>query len=152
MDDFKALLNKQVSHLTKQAKKEATSAPAAPRAVKPALKAVAPVTSEPALVEPETPEALELEAPAVRSKPGRGRKSAKEAGYQLNRVTVNLFETDKRALATISEKLAHAGHTFTNRSDSMKIGLRLAAKASKEELAALYEKVKSEDRRFRNAE
>lgn len=152
MDDFKALLNKQVNTLTKQAKK-AAAAPAA-RPVKPDLKAVPAAAPAPPVepeVQAEETRALEPEAPA-RPKQGRGRKPGKEAGYQLNRITVNLFETDTRALSTISEKLGHAGHHFTNRSDSMKIGLRLAAKASKEELAAVYEKVKSEDKRFRNVD
>ena len=66
----------------------------------------------------------------------------------LNRVTVNLFDADRRALAIIKEHLANAGQDFTNRSDSIKIALRLAAKAKKEDLAALLLEVRAEDRRF----
>ena len=66
----------------------------------------------------------------------------------LNRVTVNLFDADRRALAIIKEHLVNAGEDFTNRSDSIKIALRLAAKAKKEDLAALLLKVRGEDRRF----
>jgi hypothetical protein len=67
----------------------------------------------------------------------------------VNRVTVNLFEADRRALAVIKEYLSTAGHDFTSRSDSIKVALRLASKAKPEELARLYRQVKVEDRRFR---
>lgn len=67
-----------------------------------------------------------------------------------NRVIVSLFEADSRALAVIRELLGSARHDFTSRSDSMKIGLRLAAKAKPEELATLFEPVKAEDRRYRS--
>jgi hypothetical protein len=63
---------------------------------------------------------------------------------------VNLFEADSRALAVIRELLGSAGHDFSSRSDSMKVGLRLAAKAKPEELAKILEQVRSEDRRFRS--
>lgn len=66
-----------------------------------------------------------------------------------NRLTVQLFETDKRALAVIKELLGAAGYDFTSRSDSIKVGLRLATKAKPEELASLYQQVKAEDGRFR---
>ncbi|MCB1205012.1 MAG: hypothetical protein KDN18_12195, partial [Verrucomicrobiae bacterium] len=55
---------------------------------------------------------------------------------------------DARALGVIKELLSTAGHDFTSRSDSMKVGLRLAAKAKPEELARLLEQVRGEDRRF----
>ena len=70
----------------------------------------------------------------------------------LNRVTVNLFDSDRRALAVIKEKLGTAGHDFTNRSDSIKVALRIAAKAKREELVQAFEQVKAEDRRFKNVE
>lgn len=70
------------------------------------------------------------------------------SGSNTNRVTVNLFAADRRALAIIKELLDNAGYDFTNRSDSIKIALRLAAKASKEELATLLLEVRGEDRRF----
>ena len=80
--------------------------------------------------------------------PRRKSKPAAREGLNTNRVTVNLFDADRRALAVIKEHLANAGHDFTNRSDSIKIGLRLAAKARKEELAALLLEIRAEDRRF----
>lgn len=70
-------------------------------------------------------------------------------GWNVNRITVNLFEADSRALAVIKERLSTAGYDFTNRSDSIKIGLRLAVKATPGELAKILEQVKSEDRRFK---
>ena len=75
-----------------------------------------------------------------------------KASANLNRVTVNLFDADRRALAVIKELLGTAGHDFTNRSDSIKVALRIAAKAKRDELAQIYEQVKAEDRRFRSAE
>ena len=74
-----------------------------------------------------------------------------KASANLNRVTVNLFDADRRALAVIKELLGTAGHDFTNRSDSIKVALRIAAKAKRDELAQIYEQVKAEDRRFRSA-
>lgn len=92
-------------------------------------------------------------APAPREAPKTGKPVAPASrSSNLNRVTVNLFDADRRALAIIKEHLANAGQDFTNRSDSIKIALRLAAKAKKEELAALLLEVRGEDRRFSGRE
>lgn len=90
-------------------------------------------------------------APAPREARRTGKPVAARSS-NLNRVTVNLFDADRRALAIIKEHLANAGQDFTNRSDSIKIALRLAAKAKKEELAALLLEVRAEDRRFSGRE
>ena len=74
---------------------------------------------------------------------------ARRPASNANRVTVNLFEADRRALAVIKEFLSTAGHDFTSRSDSIKVALRLASKAKPEELTRLYQQVKAEDKRFR---
>ena len=74
---------------------------------------------------------------------------ARRPTSNANRVTVNLFEADRRALAVIKEFLSTAGHDFTSRSDSIKVALRLASKAKPEELTRLYQQVKAEDKRFR---
>lgn len=142
MDDFKALLNKQIQKAT---------VPAGPDE-KPALKA------KPQPVAPkEPPSSIIVEAaPAAAAEPTRAmspqktqKKAGKgSAGRNINRVTVNLFEADSRALGVIRELLGSAGHDFSSRSDSMKVGLRLAAKAKPEELAKLLAQVRSEDRRF----
>ena len=92
-------------------------------------------------------------APAPREARRTGKPvAAASRSSNLNRVTVNLFDADRRALAIIKEHLANAGQDFTNRSDSIKIALRLAAKAKKEELAALLLEVRAEDRRFSGRE
>ena len=78
--------------------------------------------------------------------------ASSKTNANLNRVTVNLFDADRRALAVIKELLGNAGHDFTNRSDSIKVALRIAAKAKRDELAQIYEQVKAEDRRFRSAD
>lgn len=96
---------------------------------------VTPTYTEPAKVAPAPREARRTGKPVARSS-------------NLNRITVNLFDADRRALAIIKEHLANAGQDFTNRSDSIKIALRLAAKAKKEDLAALLLEVRAEDRRF----
>ena len=77
---------------------------------------------------------------------------ARRPASNVNRVTVNLFEADRRALAVIKEFLSTAGHDFTSRSDSIKVALRLASKAKPEELTRLYQQVKAEDKRFRTDE
>lgn len=143
MDDFKALLNKQIQKAT------ATAAPEEKPAAK--AKPPAPVAIEPAPADEETQVSAEVVAPARAASPPRARKKAGKgsAGRNINRVTVNLFEADSRALGVIKELLGSAGHDFTSRSDSMKVGLRLAAKAKPEELAKLLDQVRSEDRRFR---
>jgi hypothetical protein len=146
MDDFKALLEKQM--------KKATAAMAAPP--KAAPEAAAPL--EPPDEPDDDPPQAEAEAPApqARQAPPRGRATTradapppKRPASNVNRVTVNLFEADRRALAVIKEYLSTAGHDFTSRSDSIKVALRLASKAKPEELARLYRQVKVEDRRFR---
>lgn len=176
MDDFKALLEKQV--------KKAAGVVAAPtvgtttsgkgREVLPRVASAPETKAIPAKVEP-VPEVLSSPQEAVtREEPmetsavstdqettpesvaseletGRTGPVSRLGGGNLNRVTVNLFDADRRALAVIKEKLGSQGHDFTNRSDSIKIGLRLAMKASREDLAAVYEQVKAEDRRFRPA-
>jgi hypothetical protein len=73
---------------------------------------------------------------------------AKKLG-NVNRVTVNLFEADRRALAVIKELLSTEGHDFTSRSDSIKVALRLASKAKSAELGKIYNLVKIEDKRFK---
>ncbi len=98
--------------------------------------------AEPAKVAPVPREARRTGKPVV----------AASRSSNLNRVTVNLFDADRRALAIIKEHLATAGQDFTNRSDSIKIALRLAAKAKKEDLAALLLEVRAEDRRFSGRE
>jgi hypothetical protein len=103
---------------------------------------VTPTYAEPAKVAPAPREARRTVKPAATA----------SRSSNLNRVTVNLFDADRRALAIIKEHLANAGQDFTNRSDSIKIALRLAAKAKKEELAALLLEVRAEDRRFSGRE
>jgi hypothetical protein len=148
MDDFKALLEQQM--------KKATAAMASP---KPAPEASALPTppdepDEPDDVPPQAqPASGSTRAPQAEP-PGRataraGRTTPKRPASNVNRVTVNLFEADRRALAVIKEYLSTAGHDFTSRSDSIKVALRLASKAKPEELARLYRQVKVEDRRFR---
>lgn len=140
-NDFTSLLNKQM--------KKATGTPAP--AEKPETKAKAPAQ---AAKEPETKKAEAAPAavaapiaPAARQRAPKA-KGQGIGGRNTNRVTVNLFEADSRALAVIRELLGSAGHDFSSRSDSMKVGLRLAAKAKPEELAKILEQVRSEDRRF----
>ena len=103
---------------------------------------VTPAYAEPAKAAPVPKEARRTGKPVV----------AASRSSNLNRVTVNLFDADRRALAIIKEHLANAGQDFTNRSDSIKIALRLAAKAKKEELTALLLEVRAEDRRFSGRE
>jgi hypothetical protein len=139
--DFSSLLNQQM--------KKATGTPAP--AAKPEAKAKAPAQAakEPEEKKIETaPAAVAAPvAPAARQRAPKA-KGQGISGRNTNRVTVNLFEADSRALAVIRELLGSAGHDFSSRSDSMKVGLRLAAKAKPEELAKLLEQVKAEDRRF----
>lgn len=152
MTDFAKLLNDKM-------KKAAD-------ATKPAASVPPPAEEVPAPVPPLSPEPVKtLDAVPLSPSPspssqgrthegsGTGRKNplAQERGTKgsnTNRVTVNLFDADRRALAIIKEHLANAGHDFTNRSDSIKIALRLAAKAQREDLAALFLEVRAEDRRF----
>ena len=108
-------------------------------------------------IPPETPKALKASStvtepvklpPAPKDMHKTAKPVVAPKGSNLNRITVNLFDADRRALAIIKEHLANAGQDFTNRSDCIKIGLRLAAKVKKEELAALLLEVRGEDRRF----
>lgn len=143
MDDFKALLNKQIQKATATAAPEEKPAPKA--------KPQPAVAIEPQPTEDEAATApVAVVVPARGASPQRPQKKAGKgsAGRNINRVTVNLFEADSRALGVIKELLGSAGHDFTSRSDSMKVGLRLAAKAKPEELAKLLDQVRSEDRRF----
>lgn len=155
MDDFKSLLEKQVKKAAGGMPSPVVSTyplilsePQAPVSVSP--KEVA-TREEPVNVGIEdftSDNAGPIVERPISSLPKRELRPGRE-GMNLNRVTVNLFDADRRALAVIKEKLGSQGHDFTNRSDSIKIGLRLAMKASREDLAAVYEQIKTEDRRFR---
>lgn len=140
MDDFKALLNKQIKKATEAAAPE--EKPAGKQNVEvPVAKQVARKADPPPVAE---------DAPVAAATPRKVSKKAGQGsgGRNTNRVTVNLFEADSRALGVIKELLGSAGHDFTSRSDSMKVGLRLAAKAKPDELAKILEQVRAEDRRF----
>ena len=152
MDDFKNMLEKQMQ------KAKASSTPVEPEAK------AHPRRGDQSK---DTQESGEVSATPVspgKSKAGRqgrgtavatvpgGSKLPVAPSANLNRVTVNLFDSDRRALAVIKEKLGTAGHDFTNRSDSIKVALRIAAKAKREELVQAFEQVKAEDRRFKNVE
>lgn len=144
MDDFKALLNKQIQKATAPVAQE--EKPASKSKPQPTVVSELQPTEEEA-----TPAPVATETPTRAASPQKRQKKAGKgsAGRNINRVTVNLFEADSRALGIIKELLGSEGHDFTSRSDSMKVGLRLAAKAKPEELAKILEQVKSEDRRFR---
>jgi hypothetical protein len=143
MADFAKLLTDKMKKAT-----EAT------RATEPAAGKAAAATSEPLAASPaplpmaDAPPAPEAPPAAKESRRKAKPAPVKSGGSNTNRVTVNLFEADRRALAIIKERLANSGHDFTNRSDSIKIALRLAAKARKEDLAALFLEIRAEDRRF----
>lgn len=139
-NDFKALLDSQI-------KKASTAV---------ALEDKRELEVKNEAVPPTPPEVPEEKQPTTRTEKEKPviRKTSKSAaecvqGRNINRVTVNLFEADSRALSVIREKLGGEGHDFSSRSDSIKIGLRLAARAKPDELAKLFEQVKSEDRRFK---
>ena len=138
-NDFSSLLNKQM--------KKATGTPAPAEKPEPKAKAPAQAAKEP---ETKKVEAAAVAAP-VAPTPQKAPKAKGQGigGRNTNRVTVNLFEADSRALAVIRELLGSAGHDFSSRSDSMKVGLRLAAKAKPEELAKILAQVRTEDRRFK---
>ena len=152
MDDFKNMLEKQMQ------KAKASNAPAEPEAKAQPRGGGGSTTAE------ESGEEVAAVASPRKSKAsGRGRGTAAAAtprsnkqivvpSANLNRVTVNLFDADRRALAVIKEKLGTAGHDFTNRSDSIKVALRIASKAKREELVQAFEQVKAEDRRFKNVD
>ncbi len=153
MDDFKNLLEKQMQ-----------KAKASSGSVDPDAKAQPRGGDGSKAAQEESSEISPLPASSgkpKRARQGRGKVSATApvrnkqivpASANLNRVTVNLFDADRRALAVIKEKLGTAGHDFTNRSDSIKVALRIASKAKREELVQAFEQVKAEDRRFKNVE
>jgi hypothetical protein len=146
-NDFSSLLNAQLKKATETAAPKSQEEPTKAAAPAPVVKAQVEQVDEHA---PAPVKAAEKEKPAApaRAKVSKVATGKGSQGRNTNRVTVNLFEADRRALAVIRELLGSAGHDFTSRSDSMKIGLRLAAKAKPEELSKLYEQVRSEDRRF----
>jgi hypothetical protein len=147
MSDFKKLLDQQISKVTSKTQ-GSTVAPQPHKPVnkkvseepreKPQYKAVA---VDPVIEDEPVQEIAVI--PKENNTRGQGTQSR-----NINRVTVNLFDADSRALSVIKELLGSAGHDFTSRSDSIKIGLRLAAKAKPEELADLYGQVKADDGRF----
>ncbi len=146
MDDFKAALEKQM--------KKATASMLPPPKPVPEAKSQVSLLEEPVI--PESKTEPELAANRERQEQSAARETvrvqkalARRSASNVNRVTVNLFEADRRALAVIKEFLSTAGHDFTSRSDSIKVALRLASKAKPEELTRLYQQVKAEDKRFR---
>jgi hypothetical protein len=150
MDDFKAELEKQM-------KKATASMQTSPKPVREVRSQTAALREEPVIAESESEPALATigepqERPVARETVRVQNAAARRPTSNANRVTVNLFEADRRALAVIKEFLSTAGHDFTSRSDSIKVALRLASKAKPEELTRLYQQVKAEDRRFRAGE
>jgi hypothetical protein len=146
MDDFKAALEKQM--------RKATASMLPPPKPVPEAKSQVSLLEEPVIAEsktePELATTKELQERAAARETVRVQKAlARRSASNVNRVTVNLFEADRRALAVIKEFLSTAGHDFTSRSDSIKVALRLASKAKPEELTRLYQQVKAEDKRFR---
>ena len=150
-NDFSSLLTAQLKKATETAAPKSETKPAKAAAPEPVVEAPIEQVEEQA---PALTKAADKEKPAAPARPKASKVATGKGtqGRNTNRVTVNLFEADSRALAVIRELLGSAGHDFTSRSDSMKIGLRLAAKEKPEELAKLYEQVKAEDRRFRSTE
>lgn len=147
MADFAKLLGEKMAKAA-----GANRAPAPEAEAKPAGQGLeAPPSPAEGAKPPGVPPPTYAEPAKVAPVPREARRTIKPVvarSSNLNRVTVNLFDADRRALAIIKEHLANAGEDFTNRSDSIKIALRLAAKAKKEELAALLLEVRAEDRRF----
>jgi hypothetical protein len=148
MDDFKAALEKQM--------RKATASMLPPPKPVPEAKSQVSLLEEPVIAESKTEPELattrerqEQERAAARETVRVQKAFARRSASNVNRVTVNLFEADRRALAVIKEFLSTAGHDFTSRSDSIKVALRLASKAKPEELTRLYQQVKAEDKRFR---
>ena len=151
MDDFKAALEKQM--------RKATASMLPPPKPVPEAKSQVSLLEEPVIAESKTEPELattrerqEQERAAARETVRVQKALARRSASNVNRVTVNLFEADRRALAVIKEFLSTAGHDFTSRSDSIKVALRLASKAKPEELTRLYQQVKAEDKRFRTDE
>jgi len=146
MDDFKAALEKQM--------RKATASMLPPPKPVPEAKSQVSLLEEPVIAELKTEPELATtgerqERAAARETVQVQKALARRSASNVNRVTVNLFEADRRALAVIKEFLSTAGHDFTSRSDSIKVALRLASKAKPEELTRLYQQVKAEDKRFR---
>ncbi len=145
MDDFKAALEKQM--------KKATASMLPPPKPVPEAKSQVSLLEEPVIAElktePELATTRERQERAARETVQVLKALARRSASNVNRVTVNLFEADRSALAVIKEFLSTAGHDFTSRSDSIKVALRLASKAKPEELTRLYQQVKAEDKRFR---
>ncbi len=146
MDDFKAALEKQM--------RKATASMLPPPKPVPEAKSQVSLLEEPVIAESKTEPELATtrerqERAAARETVQVQKALARRSASNVNRVTVNLFEADRRALAVIKEFLSTAGHDFTSRSDSIKVALRLASKAKPEELTRLYQQVKAEDKRFR---
>jgi hypothetical protein len=148
MDDFKEALEKQM--------RKATASMLPPPKPVPEAKSQVSLLEEPVIAESKTEPELattgerqEQERAAARETVRVQKALARRSASNVNRVTVNLFEADRRALAVIKEFLSTAGHDFTSRSDSIKVALRLASKAKPEELTRLYQQVKAEDKRFR---
>jgi hypothetical protein len=148
MDDFKEALEKQM--------RKATASMLPPPKPVPEAKSQMSLLEEPVIAESKTEPELattrerqEQERAAARETVRVQKALARRSASNVNRVTVNLFEADRRALAVIKEFLSTAGHDFTSRSDSIKVALRLASKAKPEELTRLYQQVKAEDKRFR---
>ena len=83
---------------------------------------------------------------------GVGLPQNRDASSFLGNIFLRGVDEHSRALGVIKELLGSAGHDFTSRSDSMKVGLRLAARAKPDELAKILEQVRSEDRRFSKQE
>ena len=155
MSDFAKILSDKM--------KKATEATRGPEPKEPGEGIPDVVTDTPITEKPVRPaKAQEMPNPVVEPPQPKGTQTVPTApkkakvqpvqirggGSNLNRVTVNLFDADRRALAIIKEHLSNSGYDFTNRSDSIKIALRLAAEASKEELTQLLHEVRAEDRRF----
>jgi len=148
MDDFKEALEKQM--------RKATASMLPPPKPVPEAKSQMSLLEEPVIAESKTEPELattrerqEQERAAARETVRVQKALARRSASNVNRVTVNLFEADRRALAVIKEFLSTAGYDFTSRSDSIKVALRLASKAKPEELTRLYQQVKAEDKRFR---
>jgi hypothetical protein len=146
MDDFKAALEKQM--------KKATASMLPPPSPGPEVQSQVSLVEEPLIAESLNEPQLATtrdrqERAAVRDTVRVQKALARRPASNVNRVTVNLFEADRRALAVIKEFLSTAGHDFTSRSDSIKVALRFASKAKPEELTRLYQQVKAEDKRFR---
>lgn len=93
------------------------------------------------------------EAQTEKSKPSRkarrGNTDARSASnHQV--VTFSLFENDRRAIEAIQERLSAELRTGNvNRSDAVKVAIRLARGGEAKLLAQIYQEVKTEDGRYR---